>query len=122
MEELENEDTDSLAIDFFSENFGVNLNTRDVARSHRLGPRPSAARRVLREKIFRPIIVRFQNYRDRFEVFANKKKLKGKPFSVTEILTSSRVDLPKNVNQKTWKKRMLDQMLYSTGAFFLKAF
>ena len=40
---------------------------------------------------FRPIIVKFSRYNVHDKVFKNKKKLKGKGYSVTESLTGMRM-------------------------------
>ena len=40
---------------------------------------------------FRPIIVKFSRYNVHDKVFKNKKKLKGKGYSITESLTAMRM-------------------------------
>lgn len=79
--EEENEDTNKIAIDV-AQKIGVELNVSDIDRSHRVGRRDGDKPR--------PIIVKFVSYRKRWEIFSNKRKLKGSKITVREDLTKVR--------------------------------
>lgn len=82
--ESEGENTDAVFVDTVSSRIGVNIEQRDLDRSHRLG-KPNADGRP------RPIIAKFARYNVRSNVFANKKRLKGSNVMLTESLTRHRV-------------------------------
>ena len=67
------------------EELGKTVEKSDLDRTHRIG-----AFKEDKSKC-RPIIVKFSRYNVRDKVFKNKKKLKGKGYSITEILTALRV-------------------------------
>lgn len=90
--EKENENTDSLALEMFKNKLGVNLSTRDICRSHRVGHKKSSGTR--------PIIVKFTSYRSRAEVFARKRKLKNSGIVLREDLCAARLQLLKKAIQK----------------------
>lgn len=87
--------TDVVAIDVFNRALGFELGTDVIARSHRLGPKKDARATRANKPNPRPIIVRFNSYRTRKEVFTCKKKLKGTNISITENLTQRRFSLYK---------------------------
>ncbi|KAJ4444279.1 hypothetical protein ANN_06071 [Periplaneta americana] len=68
----EHEDTDIIAINIAAQ-IGVELEPRDIDRSHRVGKKGERPRAV---------IVKFVSYKKRREMFQNKRKLKnsGKRF------------------------------------------
>ena len=103
IEEKDKEDTDVLAVQVATE-LDISITVDDIARSHRLGPKKTIREtRQNRIEKPRPIIVRFCSYRIRQTVFQSKKKLKGKPISITENLTKSRMMLYKKVLAKFGK-------------------
>ena len=55
---------------------------------------------------YRPIIVRFSNYRTRQNVFSEKRKLKGKSTSISENLTKKRYELYKSAMNKFGKGKV----------------
>lgn len=92
VEEEQNEDTDRIVQDLFTQQMGVPLVDRDIARSHRLG------RKV--EGTPRPIIVRLLSYRQKKAVYDAKKSLKGTGKAITENLTKKRYELYKQCKLK----------------------
>lgn len=83
VEETREEDTDKLVIDVAAK-IGVDLQIRDIDRCHRVGRMLEGSSRP------RAIIVKFVSYRQRSEVFKNKRKLKGLPITIREDLTRHR--------------------------------
>ncbi|PSN37253.1 hypothetical protein C0J52_17952 [Blattella germanica] len=83
VEETREEDTDKLVIDVAAK-IGVDLQIRDIDRCHRVGRMLEGSSRS------RAIIVKFVSYRQRNEVFKNKRKLKGLPITIREDLTRHR--------------------------------
>ena len=67
------EDTDKEILDLCRDKLGIDLQQRDLDRTHRLGVVKTNDRG---EAINRAIIAKFSNYRIREEVFNSKKKLK----------------------------------------------
>ena len=90
VEEEQGEDTDKLSLDIIEKEIGVPISLSDIERTHRTGPKRQITTRQTKA---RPIIVRFNSMRKRMEVYANKKKLKGKKYVVTESLTALRMRL-----------------------------
>lgn len=76
------EDSDVIAIRV-ARDLGVDLDLRDIDRSHRVGRRQDAKPR--------PIIVKFVSYRKRNEIFRKKKGLKGSAVTIREDLTTTRL-------------------------------
>ena len=89
IEETPKEKTNDKLIKMFSDSLQVDISSRDICRSHRIGKKNEAGRqtRSIVKKI--PIIVKFVSYADRKKVFDSKRKLKGKNISVTEGLTAT---------------------------------
>ena len=86
VEEEQNEDTDKIVIKLIRDTLEEDVSLEDLDRTHRIGsPRNSSGKT-------RPIIIKFARYNVRRRVFSNKKKLKGKPASITESLTKFRVE------------------------------
>ena len=95
IEERDDDNTDSIAIQIITHELGVELTLDEIQRSHRVGPKNQRRNTRSSNPRPRPIIVRFSNWRKRREVFSVKKKLKGKGISITENLTKYRYDLLK---------------------------
>ena len=75
------ENTDELCIKAIHEHLDLDINNRDINRTHRIGnPRNT-------DEKPRPIIIKLVRYNDRKKIFDSKKKLKGKKIAITESLT-----------------------------------
>ena len=76
-------------------NIGIDITVHQIERSHRLGPINN--HRNLRSVRVnpRPIILRFNSFRKRQEVFKAKRSLKGKKVSLSENLTKTRYEIYK---------------------------
>ena len=86
IKETKDEDTDKIVIDIISKDLDIIVDEKDLDRSHRIGRMASNLGKP------RPIIVKFSRYNMRKKVFSSKKKLKGKNISITESLTSLRME------------------------------
>ena len=89
--ENENENTDKSIIDIAKNVMKVDIDPRDIDRSHRIPGGPARANM----KTPRNIVVKFTNYNSRKRVFDNKKELKGckDRVFVNEQLTKYRSEL-----------------------------
>ena len=80
------------------------FSVRNIVRSHRTGPRQTAARSTRSQSQTRvkprPIIFRLGDWRIRKRIFTSKKKLKGTGISITENITKKRIDLLKLAQNK----------------------
>lgn len=76
--EITNENTDAITTNLFKKNLSIDMPVSAIERSHRVGMNKGKPR---------PIIVKFNSYRDRALIFRNKKKLKGSGISIKEDLT-----------------------------------
>ena len=106
IDEDDEEDTDRQIIVICSKHLNIEIDINSITRSHRLGPirMPGIETRRQRKEVrARPIIVRFNNFRERQKIFSAKKRLKGKRISVTENLTKMRMELLKKANTKFGK-------------------
>lgn len=104
--ESNDENTDNKVTEVIKNEIGIEFTINDIQRSHRLGRKDF--RRKLRsgtEKP-RPIIFRFVSYRKRDEVFKNKRKLKGKPFVISENITRYNYLLYKEAVDKIGKGKV----------------
>ena len=105
--ESDGEDTDTHIIETVKNNLNIQIERKDISLSHRLGPKKQATGRSTRQNHKRekprPIIVRFNSFRDRTLIFKNKKMLKGKPLAITENLTKRRMELPRKATAKFGK-------------------
>ena len=81
--EDKNEDTDKAALKIFNEEMDLQIDPKDIDRSHRIGK--------MKNDKSRPIIVKFTSYRNRKKVFSSKRRLKGKNVSITESLSAFRM-------------------------------
>ena len=106
IEEEEKEDTDKKAHDLFTEQLGLPLVEKDIARSHRLGKKTEGRNR--------PIIVRMLSYRQKKAVYDKKSKLKGTKVAIKENLTKERYDFYKECKEKYGPKNVctLDGRIY----------
>ena len=86
VKEEQNEDTDKVVIKLIRDNLEEDISLEDLDRTHRIGSSRNSNGKT------RPIIIKFARYNVRRRVFSNKKKLKGKPASITESLTKFRVE------------------------------
>ena len=84
VEENSNEDTDKLALNIINNDLEIDLTETAIDRTHRIGDPKKKKKKVW------PIIVKFDWYYYRKQVFSKKKHLKGKSISITESLTSFR--------------------------------
>ena len=83
--EEKGEDTDEQTLKIIREELGETVAKSDLHPTHRIG-----AFKEDKSKC-RPIIVKFSRYNVGDKVFKNKKKLKGKGYSITESLTAMRM-------------------------------
>lgn len=84
VEEKDGEDTDKIVMEV-AEKVGVTVQLTDIDRSHRVG--------VKRGDRPRPLIAKFVSYRNRNELFRNKRKLKNSGITIREDLTKVRYNL-----------------------------
>lgn len=86
------EDTDELVLKVFREKLLLHgIEATDLDRTHRVGKKSKVNKKP------RPIIVKFARYNIRNEVFRSKRKLKATGITITESLTSRRLQLLKEV-------------------------
>ena len=83
--EKKQENTDELCIKAINEHLDLDINDRDIDRTHRIGNPRNADEKP------RPIIIKLVRYNDRKKIFDSKKKLKGKKIAITESLTVTRM-------------------------------
>ena len=89
VDELEGEETDSIALDIIRSKLVISVDELDRQRSHRLGPPNKRSLRSTMRKAPRPIIVRFTYYKKRQEVYKSKKKFNGQGIVISENLTQN---------------------------------
>ena len=89
-----NEDTDDVVIKSLSENLDIELDKKDLDRTRRSG-KPNRS-----DGKHRPIIINFERYNVKRDVYSNKQKLKDKNFLITESLTVAPVKLFKQAQTK----------------------
>ena len=75
VDELDGEETDSIALDIIRSKFDVTVDEKDIQRSYRLGP-PN--KRSLRSNAPRPTIVRFTYYKKVKSCINRKRNLKAR--------------------------------------------
>ena len=81
---LNKEDTDEAIVKFCKNHLKIDLQDRDIDRSHRLGKNGRG-----------PIIVKFCRHNIKQKIYFSKKLLKNKNYLITESLTSTRVSAMK---------------------------
>ena len=109
VDEDNKENTDEKVLKLFNDSLKIKINIKDIDRSHRIGKKQlefGRQTRTSRKKVSRPIIVKFVSYRDRKEIFSNKKHLKGQFVSISESLTKKRYDLYKKCMDSYGKKNV----------------
>ena len=90
--EVQKENTDDIVKDVAQKWLNVQLDTRSIDRSHRLG------KKTLHGKP-RPIIVKLCNYHDKEKMYQAKKNLKGTKIMIVESLTKRRLELLKRAKE-----------------------
>lgn len=88
------EDTDQLVIDVLKKELNIEINNKDLDRSHRVGKAKQGQPRQ--------IIVKFISHNTKVMVLKKKKilKEKGSPIKITEDLTEGRLRAIKEINEK----------------------
>ena len=94
MEENSNEDMDKLVINIINNDLEIDSMEVAIDRTHRIGE-PKKKRKTARS-----IIAKFVRYYDQNEVFSKKKHVKGKDISITECLTSFRMNKLEEAREK----------------------
>ena len=98
IKETQNENTDALIIKTVKDQLGIELQSTDIDRSHRINRRDKDHQQVVEEggenaPKPRGIVVKFTRYNVRQQVFNAKTKLKGKPLHIMESLTAMKQSL-----------------------------
>lgn len=104
--ESANENTDFVVQKVVSDKLGITLNHDDIKRSHRIGQVKSQRSTRSSSAKHRPIIVKFVHFHKRQDVFKNKRKLKDTGITVTESLTSTRLQLYHSAGAKLGRKNV----------------
>ena len=99
----ERENTESIVRDTIKEKLGIELDGKDIKRSHRLGPHKNQRATRATRMTPRPIIFRLQYFSKRQEIYGTKKMLKNTGITITENLTRFRYDLYKKALLKFGK-------------------
>ena len=108
--EKKQENTDEVCIKAINEHLDLDINDRDIDRTHRIGnPRNT-------DEKSRPIIIKLVRYNDSRKIFDSKKKLKGKKIAFTESLT---VTSMKKFNEAR-ERYNFNNVWTSDGKFFYK--
>ena len=92
VKEESSEDTHNIVTEICAEKLRLEIDKSMIDRSHRLGPKK-------KDQKPRPIIVKFDSYRNRSKVFYNKKMLQCSGVTITESLTKTRMDLLNEVQR-----------------------
>ena len=108
--EKKQENTDEVCIKAINEHLDLDINDRDIDRTHRIGNPKNT------DEKSRPIIIKLVRYNDSRKIFDNKKKLKGKKIAFTESLT---VTSMKKFNEAR-EKYNFNNVWTSDGKFFYK--
>ena len=106
IQENEGENTNDVAMAVMNDKLGLGVESFEIQRSHRVGPKNDKRATRSSKPRCRPIIVRYTNYDTRLKVLKNKKLLKGTNTLITESLTSYRYDLFKKAEIKYGKKQV----------------
>ncbi|XP_072172018.1 uncharacterized protein [Diadema setosum] len=101
--EKQSEDTDSVIRDVVQQHLNILLNEKNIARSHRITPKPGNSSHGRGPK---PIIVRFTTYNIRRNVYEAKSKLKGSNIFIHEDLTPFKRDLINKARKMSSVKRV----------------
>ena len=103
--ETPNEKTDEVVREVVKERLNIELNPSDIARSHRITPKPKPGS-TARSENPKPIIVKFNTYNTRQAVFDAKSRLRGTKIFIQEDLTPHRRELLNAARQKSTVKRV----------------
>ena len=91
--ETNNENTDNLVLKTINKKLDVDITENEIDKSHRIGRKKDGQRPT-------PIIVKLTRYNTRKKVFASKRKLKGMGVSITESLTTKRMEQLNKVTEE----------------------
>ena len=91
--ETNDENMDDIVLKTINEKLDVAITENEIDRSHRIGRKKGGQRP-------RPIIVKLTRYNTRKKVFASKRKLKGMGVSITESLTTKRMEQLNKVTEE----------------------
>ena len=80
------ESTDQIVLELFRTKLNIDVNIKDIDRSHRLGRNQLTSRDKPR-----PIICKFTNYNTRQAVFKTRRNLKGSHTTIVENLTARKI-------------------------------
>ena len=96
LEEIQNEDSDTLSINIINELLGLDIQPSNIDRTHRICNKNKA------RKIVQVIIIKFTRYntRKKIFIFMNKRKFTETNISVTESLTSLRMAILKDARDE----------------------
>ena len=94
--ETNDEVTDDLVIETVSTKMNIEISLADLDLTHRIGKKKPGQNEP------RPIIVKLSRYNVRKKVFPTKKNLKGSDVSITESLTTKRMEILKKVRIENW--------------------
>ncbi len=114
--EEKGEDTDQTIRKLAKDKMNIDLDERDLDRSHRLG-KPQDGKR-------RPIVVKFTRYNTRQRFMKNRKHLKGSRVGVQDLLTPHTQDLLKEAKKMmndmqdltavwTWDGKVMVQVIWN---------
>ena len=78
--------TDQILLELFRTKLNIDVNIKDIDRSHRVGRKQLTSRDKLR-----PIICKFTNYNTRQAVFKARRNLKGSHTTIVENLTARKI-------------------------------
>lgn len=95
-----NDNLYSEVCNFFTSKLKADVTIKDLSLCYRMGRQSS-------EKS-RSVFVQFVHTWKRDCIFADKKKLKGSEYFLTEMLINSKLQLLKHARQKAWKQKLLD--------------
>ena len=80
------ESTDQILLELFRTKLNIDVNIKDIDRSHRLG-----RKQLMSKYKLRPIICKFTNYNTRQAVFKARRNLKGSHTTIVENLTARKI-------------------------------
>lgn len=113
LRETPNEDVSQQVVKLVKDKLSIDIDPKDISHSHRVGQQPTKADKRAdkdetinvnkRPKNHRPIVVSFARFNTKFEVYGNKKMLKGLNVVITEDLTPSRRSLYALAKEKLGK-------------------
>ncbi len=92
VKETKSEDTTTEAINSINMHLGIDLQVKDIDRSHRLGkPKPPGT--LGQRSKAGPIIIKFVSYQQRQQTYKQKRKMKGTSLLISESLTAKRMNI-----------------------------